>query len=884
MKLHVAPNTLSVVEVDKPHMSVIKTQRTISVVGHATEEVAKMEEVFARSEQVHNHAMDEISKSLTLPKAVAMVEHSEFKSSAPLKEITGFLTGTQKLRQNGFGGLDGARKLLNGMIYEAASKYDAEIAKCTKYYAEQCALMEIARGQISAANFVAATSRALILDANANIDQCTKDIPITKQELKDHNSKCKSELDALNKRLTIVMGDIAVMTMILEMSDCDAKLIQTQQLTMRRCTNQCTNGSYVLFDHEALQKQINRLKFPGSHDIMEKTFSEMFDEADDDTAALIQSKTHEPEPDFGALGDMCGDGNEKNNPELAEPIKTPAVRPPVGKTEVPQNPCTDPNMGAPSAEDKRAAKCTLKKSPQCFKLQQRFLQIQGEIADSRDDLMEQISKLEGDCKDLKKSLTDSIDNDNSLLQASQTKLATAMEKESTAGANARQVSYENDGYNADLVKQMAQCSTNYINFETEICGLKKIRGDVFKKMKEGHDGFFQDYELSKWSPEECNKTCAGGEQKVVRSVLSHPGPVGGEGAACLPLSAIRGCNHGPCPVDCRMGSWSGWAKCSSKCGGGMATRVRDVKLAMKYGGKPCGQPTESKICNNEACEKDCELHEWTKWTACSKDCDGGTKKRVKMIREEAEGEGTCAGKWHSTRLQYAPCNVKSCKVDDICASIKCNQTLDVIPKSGKKGWAAEVKAANLLVDAFSGPGITAKPNIAVIHYTGPRTWSGVSKCTEKSSKPVDMDKDCRVKIATHFTEDLKKVKSVINGLEYAPGSKLLSLALMATKDELNLGRKTARTNVIVFIDGEPLSYRKTLLTSQTIRKKARLVYVPVTKFSPLKALKKWASRRWEENLVPVETIEQWASAETGTHIVANICPSVFPELKNKKPN
>jgi len=642
---------------------------------------------------------------------------------------------------------------------------------------------------------------------------------------------------------------------------------------------------------------VDRLKLPAAHDFMAKTFSDMFDEVDDDdvdsasliqnksktmpVAQLIQFKTNEPEPDFSGLPGM-------DNSELGPEPKIPPVRPPVPKTEVPQNPCTDPNMGAPSADDKRAAKCTNGKKPQCFKLQQRFLQIQGEIADTRDDLMEQISSLEGDCKDMKKSLSDSIENDNTLLSSSQTKLATAMEKESTAAANGRQVAKENDGYNTDLVKQMAQCSTNYQNFEIELCSLKKIRGDVFKKMKEGHDGFFQDCELSTWTPEECNKACAGGEQKVVRNVLSHPGPVGGEGAACLPLSAIKGCNHGPCPVDCQMGSWSGWAKCSSKCGGGMATRVRDVKRAMKYGGKPCGQPTESRICNNQACEKDCELHQWTKWTKCSKDCDGGTKKRVRMIHQPAEGEGKCAGKWHSTRLQYTPCNVKSCRVHDAKEVMKCNQTLDIVllldgtPKSGEKGWKAEVKAANLFVDAFQGPGITAKPNIAVIHYTGPKTWSGVSKCTEKSAKPVDMAKDCKVKIASHFSEDLAQVKSIINGLQYTPGSKLLSLALMTVKDELALGRKEARTNVVVFIDGEPLSYRKTLLTSKTIRKSARLVYVPVTKFSPLKALKTWASRRWEENLVPVETIEQLASPETGTHIVADICPNGFPELKNKK--
>merc|ERR1719359_2642164 len=121
------------------------------------------------------------------------------------------------------------------------TKYDAEIARCTSYYAKQCALMEVARGQISAANFVAANSRALILDAQGNINMCEADIPETKQELKDHKAKCKAELHKMNERLKVLMGDIAVMTMILQMSDCDAKLlVQTQKLAMLKCKNQCT--------------------------------------------------------------------------------------------------------------------------------------------------------------------------------------------------------------------------------------------------------------------------------------------------------------------------------------------------------------------------------------------------------------------------------------------------------------------------------------------------------------------------------------------------------------------------------------------------------------------------------------------------------------------
>jgi len=316
--------------------------------------------------------------------------------------------------------------------------------------------------------------------------------------------------------------------------------------------------------------------------------------------------------------------------------------------------------------------------------------------------------------------------------------------------------------------------------------------------------------------------------------------------------------------------------------------VRDVLVPMQYQGKPCGATSEAKQCNVEACEKDCVLHEWTKWTGCSKDCDGGSKKRQRMIREPAEGAGTCASEWGKVRLQYRKCAQHRCKVADPAGVMKCNKSLDIVlvmdatPKSKKVGWAHEVTAANLFIDGFSGAGVTAMPNFAVIHYTGPRTWSGVSKCTGKSTAKVDMEKTCRIKIASHFEMDMKKVKGIISGLEYAPGSKLLSLGLMTVQAEMALGRADRRSIVVVFIDGEPLSYRKTMLASHAIRKKARLLYVVVAKFAPLADIKKWASRRWAENVVKVNEAADLALAETGTHLMANICPKSHPKLKTKR--
>jgi len=507
------------------------------------------------------------------------------------------------------------------------------------------------------------------------------------------------------------------------------------------------------------------------------------------------------------------------------------------------------------------------------------LLIQSGIEDERDELLEEIAMLEHYCEETKQTLETQISDDEDMLSNAQTKLAGATEKEATAGEEARQTAAENEQLNNDLVKQMKTCSTNYIGFETEMCALKKIRGELYKMKGGGHSAFFQDCEVAKWDPEECTKKCAGGEQKLTRAVLTHPNG----GTKCLPLGAMRGCNHQPCPVNCRLATWSGWSKCSAECGGGVTQRLREVKQAMKYGGHPCGSTSETKACNNQACEKECDLSPWTKWSGCSKDCDGGTKKRMKFVSHPAEGAGKCAGKWSPDRLQFKPCNMKRCGLLEGKATMTCNRTLDVVllidgsGSLGKKGWAAEIKAAQMFVDAFSGTGANA--NMAVILYSGPRTWGGVWKCFARNTKKVDREKICGIKTITHFTKDLKKVKTLITGLTWPRGSTLTSLALLTAKAELALGRKNAHSNVIVFTDGRPLSYRKTTMAAASLRKSARLVWVPVTKYAPLAMIKRWATRRWQENVVKVKSFKALEKPAVITRIVANICPKKTAKVR-----
>merc|ERR1719353_1869992 len=101
-----------------------------------------------------------------------------------------------------------------------------------------------------------------------------------------------------------------------------------------------------------------------------------------------------------------------------------------------------------------------------------------------------------------------------MLSDAQVKLAFATEKEASAGETARQTAAEHEQLDADLKTQMKTCTGNYLNFESELCALKKIRGELYKMKGDGHSGFFQDCEVSKWDPEECTKNASRKEVRM----------------------------------------------------------------------------------------------------------------------------------------------------------------------------------------------------------------------------------------------------------------------------------------------------------------------------------------------------------------------------------
>jgi hypothetical protein len=216
------------------------------------------------------------------------------------------------------------------------------------------------------------------------------------------------------------------------------------------------------------------------------------------------------------------------------------------------------------------------------------------------------------------------------------------------------------------------------------------------------------------------------------------------------------------------------------------------------------------------------------------------------------------------------------------AKLECNKTLDVIllldgsGSLGQAGWDAEIVAAKLFISAFEPA--SGRVSMAVILFSGPKTWGGVYACMGKSAESVTLE-TCGIKTVTHFTQDLTKVDEEVSKLTWPMGSTLTSLALMTAKAEMALGRQDVHTMIVVITDGRPLFYRKTTQAARTIRKSARLVWVPVTRYAPLAWVKKWATRRWEENVVKVDDFTALKSPDVITHVIADICPKEHPVLE-----
>jgi len=831
----------------------VKTQKDG---GKILSDLDSMKEVFMRSPEAHSQAMSSMMQTMSVSEAMNILKKDNISTPA-LVQIGDLAMGRQgNLRQpKGYAGLESARKLLNDMIYEAAMKYDEEIASCTDFYSKKCSALEKGQSDVLAANFIAASSRTLMSVASGIIERMTQEIASTKITLAEHLAQCKKQRRELTTRLEIVLGDIEVLTTILEMTDCKANKALLQ---LRRCHNECTKENTIEFAHHELQAKIEGLRSKLSKDLFQDTMADLFQGIESmQSAELVQT------------------GSSPVSSRFAN--KTSNMKPPAPKTQK-LGACSDPYKGYPPPPGSKSGSGCQLTPGSCYKLQGRFLRIQAGIVDEKEKLELQLARLNKKCAEVKAELQEKLEQAKSTKSSAQSDLDDATKRENKANEESIATTKYNVELNADVKSRMTTCRDNYAKLEGEMCALKKIRGELYKMKGDGkHSAFFEDCSMGSWVPEECTKKCGGGEQNLTRGIAS----AANGGAKCLPTRQLKSCNNEACPVDCVQEPWSGWSKCSAECGGGVEQRVRRTLTPMKYGGTSCGDTKQEIECNTQACDVDCQLSAWTAWSSCSKDCGGGTRKRFRYVVKAATGAGKCANRWAPERLEYTECAKNRCQPSVNHTTLACLHTkidtillIDGSGSVGQRGWDAEIALSKKFVEAFQGTE-EVDAQMSVIVYSGPRTWGTYRKCFARKTSKEDRKKACNINTVTHFTNDLAGVQKKIAALKWPKGGTLTSKALKTAESELMLGRAGLKPNVVVLTDGKPMSKRSTRLASQSIRKKARLLWVPITRNAPLKDIKKWATRKWEENVFSVKTFTDLSAQRDAivTHMIASMCPT-----------
>jgi len=309
-------------------------------------------------------------------------------------------------------------------------------------------------------------------------------------------------------------------------------------------------------------------------------------------------------------------------------------------------------------------------------------------------------------------------------------------------------------------------------------------------------------------------------------------------------------------VDCVLDDWGGWGSCSADCDGGVQQRTRPVRIEPAHEGLPCGDTTQTQPCNMQSCDANCELTDWSDWSGCSKACNTGTQRHSRDIAVPARGTGTCAKPESHDRLQFIPCNGYPCAelLDGTDRSfVKCASKTDIVVvldgsgSLGTTGWAQTKEFAERFIGNLEGGSDYAHVALQVFS-------SGV-------------------KWIKRFTNDTAGVAASVKKISWPRSVTSTAAALIQAEAELIHGRADADTVVVVVTDGKPTGGdHQTELAAESLKQKARILWVAVGYSPPMDLINKLASEPKAEHVVRITNFLKLDDANTVNTVLANTCP------------
>lgn len=766
---------------------------------------------------------------------------------------------------------DTARKMLNEMAERGERKLDMQRIECVAAEERQRAMIEGARRDSSDYAAQTAAARARIMGLQLGIASLQDKVPQLNEALILHQSKCKSDMASLKSQMNLVIADVGTFEQIYNTSHCSTTApIFLQCGRHHRLHKGATRPatSEITFSHHLLRRRAAHLRSNIAREALQNALVEL---------SSTRHRRHRRVARRHTQHHSAVRRHHRTQRRLATHARVHKPVAPLWNRHEPVSILNVANVSnvsvnvmptsdVPRNWTKQRKKCAIKRTEVgCSQLREKLLLMQAGVFDKVDGMKASLAKMQGMCDSTQSNYRAQTDDLERRLKDQQAALAEATSVMVEVQEQSRLMERQLLQLKTEGKRTMQQCQSSLKGVALEICGVKQLRAELYHM--EAKAPFIQDCEVSAWVPEECSSSCGGGTQRMQRSVVV-PASLG---VACPPLVMQRKCNEQPCPVDCRLEDWGGWSACSAQCGGGVRERIRMVRKQVRHGGRPCEATSESGSCSSEACDRDCALAGWTEWTSCSKACDGGFMERHRHVGIPAKGQGICPGPETAARLEYRRCNTHQC-VPLHGPLLQCTAKLDVVllldgsASVGEEGWHATTAFAKQLLEGFG-----TKVQAAVLVFSGPSTWEGYKMCTG-GSDTVDIATDCKMIWASHFTRDLVSLAQTVTTVSWPKATTLTSAALASAASELRGGRPGVRSLVIAVTDGRTMDPRRTMETARVLRNKARLIWVPASRHAPLEEIKKLASRPLADNVVALPCYKELSKPETVNRVLAAACP------------
>jgi len=292
----------------------------------------------------------------------------------------------------------------------------------------------------------------------------------------------------------------------------------------------------------------------------------------------------------------------------------------------------------------------------------------------------QVARLDEQCRVGAEALNTKIRERVSMLVNAQNGLLLADSQRKEPRAEMARVENRKQRLLESSARKQQECTGTLEQLEREVQGVIESRHLLYRRFINSSDlNLIRDCEVSEWSIGPCSTSCTSwgenpGTQQLLRSVVFQPDrskPEGRFGAKCPALVGSMPCNADvPCPVDCEIKEWSGWATCSKQCGGGEQYRTRAVVRDGLYDGRTCGNTIQTRRCNLQACGR-CEGGDWGSLGPCSRRCQWSTEDGPGHAVRWREG---CLGQGRQSELQE--CNSQQCPSD--LGRLNCTGQQDVI--------------------------------------------------------------------------------------------------------------------------------------------------------------------------------------------------------------